>query len=156
VDVPAPCVRRGAGGLRAGRLRVEDAKEGRVAATDLEGLLDGAIRGIVAAVHAGDVSPRELAEAALARAEHAPSDALAAVDGDVALGANFTWKAGPGTIRSTLRQVDRPHVLGWTGRTLGIVQGKAGHLDLAGHLLDPLQGERLQGSGGRRQARVRE
>jgi hypothetical protein len=32
----------------------------------------------------------------------------------------FRWKAGPGTIVSTLRRVDRPRVLGWTGRTMGV------------------------------------
>ena len=44
----------------------------------------------------------------------------ARIEGDLAPGTSFTWKAGPGTIRSTLREVDRPHVLGWTGRTMGI------------------------------------
>jgi hypothetical protein len=32
----------------------------------------------------------------------------------------FRWKAGPGTITSVLRLVDRPRALGWTGRTFGI------------------------------------
>jgi uncharacterized protein YndB with AHSA1/START domain len=40
--------------------------------------------------------------------------------GEVAEGATFRWKAGPGTITSTIRRVDRPRVIGWTGRTLGI------------------------------------
>lgn len=44
----------------------------------------------------------------------------AEVDGDVAEGIAFRWKAGPGTIRSTFRVVDRPRALGWTGKTLGI------------------------------------
>jgi hypothetical protein len=35
-------------------------------------------------------------------------------------GTVFRWKAGPGTITSTLRLVDRPRALGWTGRTFGI------------------------------------
>lgn len=43
----------------------------------------------------------------------------ARIEGDLAPRTSFTWKAGPGTIRSTLREVDRPHVLGWTGRTMG-------------------------------------
>ncbi len=51
---------------------------------DIERLLDGAIREIVAAVHAGDVAPRELAAAAVTRAEAAPAHALLVVDGDVA------------------------------------------------------------------------
>ena len=42
------------------------------------------------------------------------------LEGEVAEGTVFRWKAGPGTITSTLRVVDRPRALGWTGRTLGI------------------------------------
>ena len=42
------------------------------------------------------------------------------LEGDVAAGSVFRWKAGPGTITSTLREVDRPRVIGWTGKTLGI------------------------------------
>jgi hypothetical protein len=42
------------------------------------------------------------------------------VQGDVAEGTVFRWKAGPGTITSILRLVDRPRALGWTGRTFGI------------------------------------
>ena len=41
-------------------------------------------------------------------------------EGHVAEGTVFRWKAGPGTITSTLRVVDRPRALGWTGRTFGI------------------------------------
>jgi uncharacterized protein YndB with AHSA1/START domain len=40
--------------------------------------------------------------------------------GPVDEGSVFRWKAGPGTIASTLRRVDRPRVLGWTGRTMGV------------------------------------
>lgn len=32
----------------------------------------------------------------------------------------FVWKAGPGTITSTLVKVDRPREIGWRGRTMGI------------------------------------
>lgn len=42
------------------------------------------------------------------------------VDGPVAEGTTFRWKAGPGAINSTLRSVERPSRIGWTGRTLGI------------------------------------
>jgi carbon monoxide dehydrogenase subunit G len=42
------------------------------------------------------------------------------LEGDVAEGSVFRWKAGPGTITSTLRVVDRPRMIGWTGKTLGI------------------------------------
>jgi uncharacterized protein YndB with AHSA1/START domain len=43
-----------------------------------------------------------------------------ALQGPVGEGSVFRWKAGPGTIVSTLRRVDRPRVLGWTGRTMGV------------------------------------
>lgn len=42
------------------------------------------------------------------------------LEGEIAEGTVFRWKAGPGTITSTLRVVDRPRALGWTGRTFGI------------------------------------
>jgi hypothetical protein len=42
------------------------------------------------------------------------------IDGPVAPGTTFRWKAGPGTITSTFKTVEPPHLLAWTGRTLGI------------------------------------
>jgi hypothetical protein len=42
------------------------------------------------------------------------------VEGPLHEGSSFRWKAGPGTITSTVRRLDRPRVLAWTGRTLGI------------------------------------
>jgi uncharacterized protein YndB with AHSA1/START domain len=42
------------------------------------------------------------------------------LEGPVAPGSEFRWKAGPGTIVSTLEQVDRPSYLRWRGRTLSI------------------------------------
>jgi uncharacterized protein YndB with AHSA1/START domain len=42
------------------------------------------------------------------------------LDGDVAEGSEFRWKAGPGTITSTIRRLEQPRFIGWTGRTLGI------------------------------------
>jgi uncharacterized protein YndB with AHSA1/START domain len=41
-------------------------------------------------------------------------------EGPVAPGSEFRWKAGPGTIVSTLEQVDRPSYIKWRGRTLSI------------------------------------
>lgn len=35
-------------------------------------------------------------------------------------GAQFRWKAGPGTITSTIRRVEPPRLIAWTGETLGI------------------------------------
>jgi uncharacterized protein YndB with AHSA1/START domain len=43
-----------------------------------------------------------------------------AFGGPVAEGTTFTWKAGPGTITSTIGHVEPPHAIAWTGRTLGI------------------------------------
>ncbi len=40
--------------------------------------------------------------------------------GELAEGSTFWWKAGPGTIISTLQQVERPRTLAWTGNTFGI------------------------------------
>jgi hypothetical protein len=42
------------------------------------------------------------------------------LSGEVTPGTTFQWKSGPGTIRSTFQIVDRPRLLAWTGRTLGI------------------------------------
>ena len=40
--------------------------------------------------------------------------------GAVAPGSIFVWRAGPMTITSTISQVNRPRLLAWTGRSLGI------------------------------------
>ena len=42
------------------------------------------------------------------------------VDGPLAPGTPFQWKAGPGTIKSTLQVVDPPNLVAWTGKTMGI------------------------------------
>jgi uncharacterized protein YndB with AHSA1/START domain len=42
------------------------------------------------------------------------------IDGPLAPGTTFRWKAGPGTITSTLREVHPPRRIVWTGKTLGI------------------------------------
>jgi hypothetical protein len=43
-----------------------------------------------------------------------------AVEGPVASGSVFRWKAGPGTITSTIQHVEPPREIAWTGRTLGL------------------------------------
>lgn len=45
-------------------------------------------------------------------------------------GSRFRWRAGPGRITSTLQRIERPRLIGWTGRTFGI---KAVHV----HRLEP-------------------
>jgi hypothetical protein len=42
------------------------------------------------------------------------------IQGGVAEGSVFRWKAGPGTITSTIQRVESPRLIAWTGRTLGI------------------------------------
>jgi uncharacterized protein YndB with AHSA1/START domain len=42
------------------------------------------------------------------------------VQGPLAAGSVFRWKAGPGTIESTLQRVEPPRLIAWTGKTLGI------------------------------------
>jgi uncharacterized protein YndB with AHSA1/START domain len=44
----------------------------------------------------------------------------ASLGGPVNEGTEFRWKAGPGTIKSKLEAADRPHMIGWTGKTMGI------------------------------------
>ena len=41
-------------------------------------------------------------------------------DGPVEPGSTFRWKAGPGTIVSTLEQVDPPRHVRWRGKTMSI------------------------------------
>ncbi len=49
-----------------------------------------------------------------------PDVRSAKIAGAVAPGTQFSWKAGPGLIRSTFRAVESPRLLAWTGRTMGI------------------------------------
>lgn len=43
-----------------------------------------------------------------------------AVEGPLEPGTTFRWKAGPGTIVSTLEEVDAPRSVRWRGRTMSI------------------------------------
>jgi hypothetical protein len=42
------------------------------------------------------------------------------VHGPVTPGTTFAWKAGPGTIKSRIAEVDAPNRIVWTGVTFGI------------------------------------
>lgn len=42
------------------------------------------------------------------------------LEGPIAEGTQFRWKAGRSKLASVFRRVDPPHVVGWTGKTLGI------------------------------------
>jgi hypothetical protein len=50
-------------------------------------------------------------------------------EGRVAPGATFRWKAGPGTITSTIQRVERPQLIAWTGKTIGIDAIHVWHLE---------------------------
>jgi hypothetical protein len=52
-----------------------------------------------------------------------------AIDGSVAPGTAFRWKAGPGTITSTIQEVAPPREIAWTGETLGIKAIHVWHLE---------------------------
>ncbi len=49
-----------------------------------------------------------------------PQVKSASLQGEIAEGSVFRWKAGPGTITSTLRRVEPPQLIAWTGKTMGI------------------------------------
>jgi uncharacterized protein YndB with AHSA1/START domain len=51
------------------------------------------------------------------------------VEGAVAPGTVFRWKAGPGTITSRIQRVEPPRSIAWTGRTLGIDAIHVWHLE---------------------------
>jgi uncharacterized protein YndB with AHSA1/START domain len=82
----------------------------------------------------------ELVWAVLTEVEHWPSwnpaVESASIEGGFAEGSEFRWKAGPGTITSTIRDVDAPQRTAWTGTSFGI---KATHV----HTLEPRNGGTL-------------
>jgi uncharacterized protein YndB with AHSA1/START domain len=49
-----------------------------------------------------------------------PDVKSATLEGPLAAGTQFRWKAGPGTITSTLQDVEPPRRIDWTGSTFGI------------------------------------
>jgi uncharacterized protein YndB with AHSA1/START domain len=55
------------------------------------------------------------------------------MEGDLAEGSTFRWRAGPGTITSRIQQVEPPRLIGWTGAIFGI---KAKHV----YRLEPRDG----------------
>lgn len=54
------------------------------------------------------------------------------VDEPVRVGTTFQWKAGPSTIRSEILESERPHSVGWKGRTLGITAVHVWRMELEG------------------------
>ena len=51
------------------------------------------------------------------------------MEGDVAPGSVFRWKAGPGTITSTIQRVEPPRLIAWTGTTFGVKAIHFWHLE---------------------------
>ncbi len=49
-----------------------------------------------------------------------PDVKSARLEGPLAPGTRFRWKAGPGTIASTLQGIEPPHRIAWTGTMFGI------------------------------------
>jgi hypothetical protein len=49
-----------------------------------------------------------------------PAITSVSFEGELDEGSEFRWKAGPGTIRSTIRDLDAPWRIAWTGTSLGI------------------------------------
>jgi hypothetical protein len=45
---------------------------------------------------------------------------IATLRGELKAGNQFEWKAGPGKIKSVIQNVEPPHLLAWTGKTMGI------------------------------------
>jgi hypothetical protein len=61
-----------------------------------------------------------------------PDVAEASLEGALAPESTFTWKAGPGRIRSTLVEVDPPRNIAWTGKTMGIHAIHVWHIEPVG------------------------
>ena len=57
-----------------------------------------------------------------------PEISTAELDGPLAPGSTFRWRAGPGTITSVLREVRPGELLEWTGRTFGVRAIHAWHV----------------------------
>lgn len=49
-----------------------------------------------------------------------PEISTVSLEGPIAEGTQFRWKAGRSKLVSVFRRVDPPHVVGWTGKTLGV------------------------------------
>jgi len=54
------------------------------------------------------------------------------VDGPLAEGTVFRWKAGPGTIVSRIERVDPLRLVAWSGKTLGVKAMHVWHFEQAG------------------------
>jgi uncharacterized protein YndB with AHSA1/START domain len=79
---------------------------------------------IVGASEIDIAAPPEVAWEVLTAIERWPSwnpeVKAASIQGGIDEGTEFRWKAGPGTITSTIQDVQAPRRIAWTGKTLGI------------------------------------
>jgi uncharacterized protein YndB with AHSA1/START domain len=79
---------------------------------------------VVASVEGEIDAPIEVVWRVLTAIDHwpdwNPDVKSVAVDGPVAEGTTFRWKAGPGKISSTVTRIEHPQLISWTGQTLGI------------------------------------
>jgi uncharacterized protein YndB with AHSA1/START domain len=49
-----------------------------------------------------------------------PDVTSASLEGELTEGSRFRWRAGRATIISTLQRVERPCLISWTGKTVGL------------------------------------
>jgi hypothetical protein len=67
------------------------------------------------------------------------------VDGPLAPGTVFRWKAGPRTIVSTIQRVEPARSVVWSGKTLGVKATHAWHFEQVGKQTHVLTEEALRG-----------
>lgn len=65
-----------------------------------------------------------------------PAVKSVSIEGGIDEGSVFRWKAGPGTITSTITDVEKPRRIAWNGTTFGV---RATHV----HTLEPSDGGTL-------------
>jgi uncharacterized protein YndB with AHSA1/START domain len=61
-----------------------------------------------------------------------PEIKSAHLNGEFAKGSSFEWESGPGTVGSTIQEVEPLRTLAWTGKTLGIKAIHVWHLEPLG------------------------
>ena len=67
------------------------------------------------------------------------------VDGPLAEGTVFRWKAGPGTIVSRIERVDPLRLVAWSGKTLGVKAMHVWHFEQVGETTHVRTQEALHG-----------